>query len=39
MKKILKQHQFWACVALVGMVMAIITGHKLIGGGKDKEQE
>lgn len=36
MKNVLKQHQFWACVALIGMVMAVITGHKLIGGGKSE---
>lgn len=39
MKNILKQHQFWACVALVGMVMAIITGHQMIGGNGENETE
>lgn len=26
----LKKHQFWAWVALIGMIMAMITGHKML---------
>lgn len=39
MKNILKQHQFWACLALVGMVMAIITGHQMVSGHAGDETE
>ena len=39
MKYVWKAHQFWACVALSGMIMAMITGHQMIGGGKKGTEE
>lgn len=30
----LKKHQFWAVVAVVGMVMCFITGHAMVAGHK-----
>ena len=30
----LKQHKFWAYVMIVGAVMCLYTGHKMVGGGK-----
>ena len=32
----LKKHQFWAVVAVVGMVMCFITGHAMVAGHKPK---
>lgn len=32
----MKQHKFWAIVALVGMVMCLWTGHKMIAPKKTK---
>ncbi len=32
----LKKHEFWACIALVSMVMCMITGHKMV---KPKKQD
>jgi hypothetical protein len=30
----LKKHQFWAIVAVVGLVMCFITGHAMVAGHK-----
>lgn len=30
----LKKHQFWAIVAVVGLVMCFITGHSMVAGHK-----
>ena len=32
----LKKHQFWAVVAVVGMVMCVFTGHAMVAGHKPK---
>jgi hypothetical protein len=32
----LKKHQFWAIVAVVGLVMCFITGHAMVAGHKPK---
>ena len=34
----MKKHKFWACVALLSMLMCIITGHEMLGGRRKKEQ-
>jgi len=39
MKNILNKHQFWACLAMLSMFMAIVTGHQLVGGGHKKEEK
>ena len=33
MKNILNKHQFWACLAMLSMFMAIVTGHQLVHAG------
>ena len=30
----LKKHQFWAIVVVVGLVMCFITGHAMVAGHK-----
>lgn len=35
----LKKHQFWAVVAIIGMVMCMITGHAMVAGHKQKACE
>jgi hypothetical protein len=35
----LKKHQFWAVVAIIGMVMCMITGHAMVAGHKSKACE
>lgn len=39
MKNLLEKHEFWACLALLGMVMAIITGHQMVGGDTEEKEE
>lgn len=35
----LKKHQFWACLSIIAMVMAFVTGHMMVSGhGKKKEE-
>jgi len=35
----LKKHQFWAVVSIIGMVMCMITGHAMVAGHKSKACE
>lgn len=39
MKTLLDDHKFWACVTLLGMIMAMITGHKMVIGHKADSAE
>ena len=39
MKDLLNKHQFWACLAMLSMFMAIVTGHQLVSGGHKKEEK
>ncbi|MDD6254415.1 MAG: DUF6219 family protein [Eubacteriales bacterium] len=35
----MKQHKFWACIALFSMIMCIFTGHRMISGHKTSEDD
>ncbi len=37
MKNLIKQHAFWSLLALIGMIMAIVTGHQIMSGMKLKD--
>ena len=39
MKNKFKWHSFWACLALIGIVGAMITGHRMIHKPGDKSSE
>ena len=39
MKNLLEDHKFWACVALLGMIMSVITGHMMVSGHKKDSEE
>lgn len=36
MKDLLNKHQFWACLAMLSMLMAIVTGHQMVSDGHKK---
>lgn len=33
----MKAHKYWAIASVVCMIMAFYTGHKIIGGKKNKD--
>lgn len=35
----LKKHQFWSVVAIIGMIMCMITGHAMVSGHRPKARE
>ena len=39
MKNKFKWHSFWACLALIGIVGAMISGHRMIHKPGDKSSE
>lgn len=37
MKNLIKQHAFWSLLALIGMIMAVVTGHQIMSGMKPRD--
>jgi|GEM_PF-3582444 len=37
MKNLLKWHNFWACLMVISIFGAIVTGHTMISGHHDEE--
>ena len=36
---LLKKHEFWACAALISMLMCMLTGHRMVSGKRRPSKE